>query len=115
VNNDTDTELKIANLLGYTLQTGPIDGVRQFTASQWMDKHGSAVIWLPNFSQSVDACREFEETLSDVEKAQYTNAILCATVWSRGWPVVDHEIRSALTFADAPTRCAAFLRVKGSK
>lgn len=57
---------------------------------------------LPQYHTSLDACAEFEATLTSEEREDY-----CACLWT----VTAHEF--ATITATAPQRCEAFLRVKG--
>lgn len=68
---------------------------------------------LPNYPASLDACAEFEATLTDKDRTAYQNtlAMLCGGLREDdGGQFVNH--RDAIS-ATAPQRCEAFLRVKG--
>ena len=62
----------------------------------------------PDYPNDLNACVEFEKTLTNDEQPQYFRE-LCPDEWK--W--IDHNALPLLCFATARQRCEAFLRVKG--
>lgn len=61
------------------------------------------------FTQSLDSCRTFEETLTDEEWYQYGQLVLLVVETKRGWlPTYDYI---SILKATPSQRCEAFLRM----
>ena len=103
---------RIGALLGYTKQTGPIDGIHQFCETQWM-LGKRPIVWLPNYAESLDACREFEGTIGRLSLEYYAENLAVAVWGSAVGNTLSYLGASQLITATPRQRCEAFLRMKG--
>lgn len=69
--------------------------------------HDSFCTYIPNYPASLDACAEFEKTLSGDEITDYINQIYRVT-----FKACRADRDEGVVFATAPQRCEAFLRTK---
>lgn len=100
---DEEIRIKVAEEMGWTVVQdehgvcGTIDGIH------WHSPAG-----FPNYPESLDACAEFEKTLTDAEWDAYSAEIVSLTLWDRATDTVKRILQ-----ATARQRCLAYLKVKG--
>lgn len=72
------------------------------------------LVWLsiPNYHGSLDACAQFEATLTDDETREYERQLDVVTLPRNGESIL--AVTSHSWHATAPQRCEAFLKVKGN-
>lgn len=106
---------RIGKILGYYTRKASVDGVTQYSPVQWMkDGHFQ---WLPDFSSSLDACAEFENTLDVTESTEY--AVQLRRIVTRNTEDADkHQdtlrIPDGRYYCATPIeRCEAWLSFKG--
>lgn len=121
---DEEIRIKVAEAMGLEIihdPRGPIDtrpspysikrklfytpaaaGVRR---KSW--PKASAVPIIPNYPESLDACAEFEKTLTTEQRHDYVRALRHIT---EAW---DAMPEFTTTFATARQRCLAYLKTKG--
>lgn len=100
--NPTNEEIriKIADSLGYA-----INGLHP--------KHGGMVATnIPNYPESLDACSQFEATLTDEEWEEYSDHLSDAAGVD-SWSILAGKDRGALISAKPLHRCLAYLKTKG--
>lgn len=67
----------------------------------------------PNYSESLDACREFESKLTGDDRSMYMDFIYLHIVRTNNEAVMGFENQWAMFNAPPLQRCEAFLRMKG--
>jgi hypothetical protein len=115
--NNYETNIKIAELLGakwyrsgsgrvsllFENPTNPLfEGPLEFVPSFIREATNLASIL--NYSGSLEACAQFEATLTDEERREYHR--LCLDFG---------KVPSDILFITAPQRCEAFLKAKSAK
>lgn len=68
----------------------------------WLSPSGERCVWHPDYYSSLDACAEFERTLTPLHLVEYSYILMELT----------RTTYEAIT-ATAPQRCEAYLRMKG--
>jgi hypothetical protein len=98
----------IAESLGFT-RLGIYEGVNEL----YGDPPGCrGHVKIPHYPESLDACAEFEKTLTDEEWDEYVAALWLVVGNSHEWEI-DPDGLKPLVRATAFQRCIAFLKVKG--
>lgn len=91
--------IKVAELMGLAIYQKQADG-------KWFCLKNGGWLQIPNYPESLDACVEFEKTLTPDEFEKYISDIN-DIVWNE--PVTDGYIPCAIT-ASARQRCLAFIK-----
>lgn len=114
-----EIRIKVAEAMGarwHSVLTGPQSERLVLAFSQWTNlgplrwKLSDGRILSPqisNYPESLDACAEFEKTLTTEQRHDYVRALRHIT---EAW---DAMPEFTTTFATARQRCLAYLRVKG--
>ena len=106
--SDEEIRIKIAESLGWKWNASTDVGGKAFPECWAHDEHGFAwqVADLPNYPESLDACAEFEATLTVNERLTFRNLLVRAQAEC---PYPDTYAVSAT----ARQRCLAYLKTKG--
>lgn len=102
---DEEIRIKVAEACGWEVISDTLCNVKP-------DKNGDPEIEpiapLPNYPADLNACAEFEKTLTDEEWGVYSAEIVSLTLWDRATDTVKRILQ-----ATARQRCLAYLCVKG--
>jgi hypothetical protein len=78
-----------------------------------LSKDHAIRVLTPHYAESLDACREFESTLTGDDRSLYMDHIYLIVIQSNNNAVMGFENQWAMFNASPPERCKAFLRLKG--
>ena len=100
-----EIRIKVAESLGWHEKPEPVGSANATAWWKGSDRYPSYLMPVPNYPESLDACAEFEATLSDEELEQYREHISVA---------LNDVCRMGYGFtAKAIVRCLAYLKTKG--
>lgn len=113
-----EIRIKVAESMGARLwnnptQSGPsqlwgfqVPSPSEVFARMWLC--GEADCLLPDYPKDLNACAEFEKTLTDEEWRVYSAEIVSLTLWDRATDTMKRILQ-----ATARQRCLAYLKTKG--
>jgi hypothetical protein len=116
-----EIRIKIAEVMGLKfVRAGHIKmpNAQEMWPDHWQDTRGKRKridgsivgipVALPNYPESLDACAEFEKTLTDDEWNTYCAVIVSMSLWDRATDTVRRILQ-----VTALQRCLAYLKTKG--
>lgn len=104
--NNQEINKRIALLCGWEKQI--------LTHGFWKNPNSvSGFIDVPNYTKSLDCCREFESKLTSDDRSMYMDFIYLHIVRTNNEAVMGFENQWAIFNATPLQRCEAFLRMKG--
>ena len=111
--NLTDEEIRIkaAEAMGWKWNTSTDIGGKAFPECWIHDDHGFAwhIVDLPNYPADLNACAEFEKSLTEEEHLRYRVRLWNVVITEGDETTWDRQFISAT----ARQRCIAFLKTKG--
>lgn len=103
-----ELRVKVARAAGLDLQNNPTYGGDGELHDSWsLGIEGDKAIPIPDYPSSLDACAEFEKTLTADDRVNYVNQLYFVTFT----PGQDRDF--GVVFSTAEQRCLAFLKAKG--
>lgn len=113
--SDDELNVAVAELCGWTeihKMGGMTPEEERYFGRRWIErfKEYSSVLPLPNYAQDLNACAEFEKTLTPEEYRDYV-ALLALSANDPEGPDGDERFARRLISATATQRCAAFLAI----
>ena len=83
---------------------------RAFCAGYYRDDFDGYALALPNYTESLDACREFLAQIDENDRAEFSSIVTCM---DRIGMACDWEFYWAMITLTPLELCEAFLRLKG--
>lgn len=86
---------------------------RAFCVGYYRDDFDGYALALPNYTESLDACREFEAAITGDDRSLYLDHIYLIVIQSNNNAVMGFDNQWAMFNATPLQRCKSFLRLKG--